>query len=127
MLGGVPFGDAFPIVRTGDVERLAAFYCDQLGFERGYRFPNDGPADFVVVTLGELSVGLARTDAGDDVGRMDLWLYTEDVDGEVARLRDNGARVVEAPVDREWGERVATVEGPDGNLIHVGTRASGPA
>ena len=116
------FRDAFPIFHTPDIERLAAFYCDQLGFERGYRFPDEGDAAFLVVTLGDLSIGLTQTKEPDEVGRVDLWLYTDDVDREVERLRENGATVVDEPADREWGERMATVTDPDGNFLHVGSR-----
>lgn len=115
----MPFRDAFPILHTPDVDRLAGFYCDELGFTRGYRYPDEGEAAFVVVTLGELSLGLTRT---DDPGRVDLWLYTDDVDAEVERLRAAGARVLDAPADREWGERMATVADPDGNRLHIGSR-----
>jgi lactoylglutathione lyase len=116
------FRDAFPIFHTTDIERLAAFYCDQLGFERGYRFPDEGAAAFLVVSLGALSIGLTRTQGPDEVGRVDLWLYTDDVDREVERLRESGRKVIDEPADREWGERMATVADPDGNLLHLGSR-----
>jgi len=118
----MPFEGAFPILHTDDLERLTSFYCERLGFARGYRFPPVGEADFQVVTLGELSLGLTRTRNRDEVGRVDLWLYADDVDGEVARLLEDGATLVRAPADREWGERMATVADPDGNLIHIGSR-----
>jgi lactoylglutathione lyase len=118
----MPFRDAFPIFHSHDVERLATFYCDQLGFERGYRFPARGPVAFLVVSLGELSIGLTQTELRGDVGRVDLWLYTDDVDREVERLRESGGKIVAEPADREWGERMATVADPDGNLLHLGSR-----
>jgi lactoylglutathione lyase len=118
----VPFRDAFPILHTQDVERLAALYCDRLGFERGYGFPDDGAAAFVVVMLGDLSLGLTQTQKRGDVGRVDLWLYTDDVDREVRRLHELGGKVVDEPADMEWGERMATVADPDGNLLHIGSR-----
>ena len=118
----VPFRDAFPIFHTSDIERLAAFYCSRLGFERGYRFPEEGATQFLVVTLGGLSIGLTQTQSPDEVGRVALWLYTDDVDQEVDQLRASGGTVVEEPAVREWGERMATVADPDGNLLHVGSR-----
>jgi len=53
------------------------------------------------VSLGDLSIGLTQTRKRDEVGRVDLWLYTDDVDREVERLRDGGATVVTEPADRE--------------------------
>ena len=116
----MPFRDAFPILNTADVEQLAAFYCDALGFERGYRFPDGGPAAFLVVKLGELSIGLTQTPERDEVGRTDFWLYTDDVDAEFERLRERGATVVDEPAEREWGEQMASIRDPDGNLLHIG-------
>ena len=122
----MPFRDAFPILNTRDLDRLASFYCDALGFERGYRFPAEGPTAFLVVTLGELSIGLAQTPERDEVGRTALWLYTDDVDAEVRRLWDaHGAAVADGPADRAWGERLASVRDPDGNLLHIGSRGEG--
>ena len=118
----VPFRDAFPIYHSQDVERLAHFYCDELGFERGYRFPEEGEVAFLVVSLGDLSIGLTQTRNRDEVGRVDLWLYTDNVDREVERLRDGGGTVVSEPADQQWGERMATVADPDGNLLHIGSR-----
>ena len=118
----MPFRDAFPILHTPDGERLAAFYCDRLGFARGYRFPEDGAAAFVVVTLGDLSLGLTQTQKRGDVGRVDLWPYTDDVDREVERLRKANGKVIDEPAEREWGERMATVADPEGNLLHIGSR-----
>ncbi len=73
------FRDAFPILHTADVERAATFYCDELGFERGYRFPAEGAPRFLVVSLGALSIGLTQTSNEDELRRVDLWLYTDDV------------------------------------------------
>lgn len=40
-----------------------------------------------------------------------------DVDEAVDALRSIGAPVVLEPADQPWGERVAYVEDPDGNLV----------
>jgi len=47
----MPFDESFPIFHTQDIERLAAFCCDQLGFERGYRFPDEGDVAFLVLVF----------------------------------------------------------------------------
>jgi len=46
----------------------------------------------------------------------------DDCDAAVERLRGGGATIVEEPVDQPWGERVARVLDPDGNLVLVGQR-----
>ena len=54
--------------------------------------------------VGLLSIGATLTQDGFDA------------------LVSAGATVVSRPTDMPWGERVADVTDPDGNLIHVGQR-----
>jgi catechol 2,3-dioxygenase-like lactoylglutathione lyase family enzyme len=119
----VPFRDAFTILETPDVARLSAFYVDRLGFERGYRWPTEGEPEFLVVTLGAFSIGLAKSDSPHPAGRVSFWLYTDSVDREVESFRREEVSVVAEPADSEWGERMATLSDPDGNAVHVGQRA----
>ncbi len=114
--------DPFPLVHTLDVEGTALFYCDRLGFERGYRFPEEGTPAFLVVGLGGLSLGLVRTEDEEEAGRVDLWLYADDVDGEIERLRAAGATIVLEPGEQEWGERMGAVLDPNGIRVYVGSR-----
>jgi lactoylglutathione lyase len=120
----VPFRDAFPIFHTSDLPRAAAFYRDRFGFEERYRFPEEGPPHFVVVTLGPFSLGLTAVDDVEPPGRVALWLYCDDVEAEIAELRDAGVEVVHEPEDQEWGERMASVLDPDGNEIFIGRRSA---
>jgi uncharacterized glyoxalase superfamily protein PhnB len=53
-----------------------------------------------------------------------VWLYTEDVDAAYASAVDAGAEAVAGPEDMPWGERVAQVRDPDGNVLYLGTAAS---
>jgi lactoylglutathione lyase len=119
----VAFRDAFPILQTADLPRAVAFYRDLFGFEEHYRFPEDAP-EFVVVVLGPFSLGLSAVDEIAPAGRVALWLYCDDVDREIARLREAGVEAVKDPEDQAWGERLATVVDPDGNEIHLGQRGT---
>jgi lactoylglutathione lyase len=40
-----------------------------------------------------------------------------DVDGVFARAREEGYEAVSDPADMPWGERVAWIADPDGNLV----------
>ena len=40
----------------------------------------------------------------------------------IERLREAGVEIVEEPADQPWGERVARVHDPDGNLVIIGQR-----
>jgi lactoylglutathione lyase len=114
------FREAFPIFHTTDLERALAFYRDRLGFEERYRLEDQ----FVAVGLGPLDIGFAASKAIDPPGRVALWLYCDDVDAEVAALREARAEVTREPEDMEWGERMAIVLDPDGNEICLGQRLS---
>jgi catechol 2,3-dioxygenase-like lactoylglutathione lyase family enzyme len=117
------FRDAFTILDTADLGRLSAFYVDQLGFRPGYRWPDQEEPIFRVVSLDAFSIGLSKTESLPAWGRTAFWLYTDDVDREIERLRADGVRIVAEPVDTEWGERMATISDPEGNVIHIGQRS----
>jgi lactoylglutathione lyase len=108
----VDFRDGFPILDTADLQRAVAFYVERLGFEEVYRFE-----DGYVSLAGPLKLGLAAVESLEPAGRVALWLYCDDVDVEVERLREAGVEVTREPEDMEWGERMAVVLDPDGNQI----------
>jgi lactoylglutathione lyase len=117
----------FPMLSVTDLERSLAFYGDVLGGRETYRYPAEGAAAFVVLRLGSSDLGIGVI--GDEPPihgrpvrpasghRVELCVYVADVDEAVGALRHAGAPVVVEPVDQAWGERVAYVEDPDGNLV----------
>jgi uncharacterized glyoxalase superfamily protein PhnB len=46
-----------------------------------------------------------------------MYLYVDDLDAEVERLRSNGVHVLREPEAMPWGERIASVVDPDGNPV----------
>ncbi|QEM67513.1 VOC family protein [Geobacter sp. FeAm09] len=79
------------------------------------------------------SVGHAEVIVGDSVvmlgepkecGAMPaaLYLYVPDVHAVYLRALEAGATAMLAPVDQFWGDRMATVEDPFGNIWHLATR-----
>jgi lactoylglutathione lyase len=120
--------ELFPILSTPDIERAVAFYRDLLGGTVGYQFPGrDGKPAYIGLDIGasHLGIGLAADGVADAQPRaMSLWVYADDCDAAVERLRAGGVRVTEEPTDQPWGERVARVLDPDGNEVIIGQRAS---
>jgi lactoylglutathione lyase len=117
------FTSAFPILSTPDLERTLRFYRDLLGGVITYRFPPEGPAAYVSVSIGRSEIGLAQdpeAGKGGSEGRFALWVYAEDCDTAVERLRAADVVVVDEPRDQPWGERVARVTDPDGNAVIIG-------
>jgi lactoylglutathione lyase len=118
----------FPIIKTADLERALGFYRDLLGGTVVYEFPGpDGERGYVGMDLGSSHLGIGHDpDLADTPGRrMSLWIYVDDCDRTVARLRGAGTEIVAEPADQPWGERVARVRDPDGNEVIVGQRAAG--
>jgi lactoylglutathione lyase len=121
------FTSLFPIIVTRDLAAALAFYRDLLGASVSYEFPGpDGEPGYVGLELGPSHLGIGRDpdEAGSPTERFSLWVYTDDCDAAVERLRAGGVTIVEEPVDQPWGERVARVLDPDGNLVLVGQRTA---
>lgn len=55
---------------------------------------------------------------------MNLWVYADDCDTLIERLRRAGVPVLEEPRDEPWGERVAKVQDSDAVLVHIASRAA---
>ncbi|HEX5782288.1 MAG TPA: VOC family protein [Solirubrobacteraceae bacterium] len=113
----------FPILATRDLGGLLGFYRDLLGFSVTYEFPGpDGEPGYVGLELGRSHLGIGHDPELTDgpSARISLWLYVESCDATVDRLRAAGVTIVEEPADQPWGERVARVLDPDGNLVIIG-------
>jgi uncharacterized glyoxalase superfamily protein PhnB len=109
---------AFPIVSVEDLAATVAFY-GRLGFVQTYAFPPEGEPAFVTVERSGTTIGISsRTEA--DADRFSYWVYVDDVDATYEAMTAAGAPVVAAPRTEPWGERVASVRDPDGNVVHVG-------
>ena len=105
-------------LKTRDPQKTAQFYVDTLGAEivgqagtNGYR-----------LNLHGLTVNL--TTHVEDQTRQQLYgmehfaLDTDDLDGTVAKLTANGARVLEQMVSGN-GRRICFLEGPDGVQLEI--------
>ena len=119
---------SFPILYVDDLVASMRFYRDALGFEVIYQFPPSGEPGYASLQIGDGKIGLSRADIPGINGRpqrpvtgrpFELCVEVEDVDAFVERLRAGDVPVLAEPADQVWGERVAYVEDPDGNPIHI--------
>ncbi len=107
-------GRALPVIYSRDVPRAARFY-EALGFQRHYRLLADGEPGYVGPHGGEADLGIVTAASpehlvGVQVGsqpRIEMFVYVDDVDAAVAKLRRDGAPVLRELADMPWGERVA--------------------
>ncbi len=120
------FTTIFPIIATADLGAALRFYRDLLGATVDYEFPGpDGEPGYVGLELGSAHLGIGRDPemTAPASPRFQLWVYADDCDAAVERLRAGGVTIVEEPADQPWGERVARVVDPDGNLVLIGQAA----
>ena len=118
----------FPIISTTELERALAFYRDLLGGTVTYEFTGpDGLPGYVGLDLGSSHLGIGRDPKapnGTQRRAISLWVYTDDCDSAIDRLRAAGVTITEEPADQPWGERVARVRDPDGNEVIVGAKGT---
>ncbi len=114
-------------VYTHNLMHLVDFYTN-LGFRQTFRTPNTGTPIHVEVqldgfTLGIASVAAAIADHGLNPqlgGRpIEIVLWSDDVDGDYARLTAAGAPPLSAPHDFLGFLRAAWIADPDGNPIQL--------
>jgi lactoylglutathione lyase len=109
---------AFPIISVEDLPGARAFY-EALGFAQTYRFPSEGEPAYITMSRGTSSIGIGAADEADK-DRWGIWVYVDDVDRTFERLRTLGASAVTEPQNQPWGERVARIRDPSGNLVFLG-------
>lgn len=117
------FQEMFPILSTPDLSRALRFYRDLLGARVAYQFPSTGAPEYVGLDLGKSHLGIGIDGAAPtSAQRFSLWIYADDCDTAVNKLRDAGVPVIQEPADQPWGERMATIADPDGNTVIIATR-----
>jgi lactoylglutathione lyase len=122
---------AFPVVYATDVGRTCRFW-ELLGFERHFQFPAGDEPGYVGLRRGDWELGVtasawARDQYGLELGtgpRFEMFVYVDDVDAVLPRLRAAGVTVLREPADMPWGERMASVADPDGNPVALASEAA---
>jgi predicted enzyme related to lactoylglutathione lyase len=110
-----------PIIVSHDLERLRTFYTELLGAAEIYRYPEDGPAFYVGLRLGDSELGLSSDQnvVPGDPGRMLLSIEVPDVDALLPRVAELGGTATSGANDMPWGQRVAHIKDPDGNVVNL--------
>ena len=114
----------FPILLTRDLPRLVGFYEHALRAVVVLPVRRRGAK----TTTCRCSIDAASLGIGRDASmparvtgdRVALWFYVDDVDAVFHRWMQAGGDVAQEPQDMPWGERVAQVRDPDGNLVNLG-------
>ncbi|WP_330300730.1 VOC family protein [Streptomyces sp. NBC_00503] len=110
-----------PVIITADQDVLLGFYTKLFGAEEIFRVPEEGPAFYVGLRIGDSDLGVvAKTDPGSGAApRVLLSIGVDDVEETLARVEALGGSVRSGPNDMPWGQRVAHIQDPDGNPVNL--------
>jgi uncharacterized glyoxalase superfamily protein PhnB len=114
----VPPTTVVPILVYPDVRAAVTFLTAAFGFIERTRIGGSHRAQLAVGDDGAViiaDVGGERCSPQSGGVTHLVRVRVADVDAAFARARDHGAVVLEAPVDREYGERDCTLEDPAGH------------
>jgi uncharacterized glyoxalase superfamily protein PhnB len=108
----VPPATVVPVLSYPDVRAAVAWLSAAFGFAERTRIGESHRAQMSIGADGAVIVAEHRggEPAADETVTHVVRVRVEDVRGQFERARGHGARVLEPPVDREYGERDCTVE-----------------
>ena len=108
------------IVFAQDLELLSQFYVHVLGVDEEDVVEEEGHVGF---ELGDIYLGFDQSDGSHQhPGAVTFWVGVDDLDGTYEKSRLLGAKPVIEPVDRPWGDRLAAVQDPEGNVVGFSLR-----
>ncbi len=110
-----------PVIVTADQDVLLGFYTKLFGAEEIFRVPEEGPAFYLGLRIGDTDLGLvAKANPGTGAAaRILLSIGVDDVDETLGRVAALGGSVRGGPNDMPWGQRVAHIQDPDGNPVNL--------
>ena len=110
-----------PIIVSSDLERLRAFYTGLFGAREVLRVPEDGDAFYVGLAWEDAELGLSADSdvTPGDPGRMLLSIEVPDVDALLPTVAELGGSPGGGANDMPWGQRVAHITDPDGNVVNL--------
>jgi predicted enzyme related to lactoylglutathione lyase len=106
------------IIATTRMGTLAEFYAAGLGTEA---FEEFGP-NHAGLKIGDVYFGFDEVEDAPPPGPVSVWFSVDDLDATFARFVDLGAGVRQEPTEKPWGDRIASVVDPDGNLVGLAQR-----
>lgn len=114
---------AYPQLFTGDMERSARFFREQLGFEVRYLF-GDPPVyaqvnrDGVRLNVRYVAAPVLDREAAERGELLAAYLEVDDVEGLYGEYRERGVDFFRELETKPWGITGFIVQDPDGNLLN---------
>ena len=88
---------------TNDVRKLVDFYKDLLGIDNG---SNDDTHQFIISAGTTLTVYNGGTEKNNQNRNISLAFTVEDIEKEYRKVLELGARSIEPPTKRPWGDLI---------------------
>jgi len=127
-------GEIPTIISAKDIQQSLKFYRDVLGFDPAYRWPSEGPLEYVFLRSEKIAVWivaegmvekLRRTSlVNRDSVKLELRIEVDDVAETVGRLAQKGANPVATAANQPDMGQTAVFEDPDGNQVHIQVKRS---
>jgi len=128
-----PPPQVWPTLRATDARALIRFLVDVVGFEETVVYGDGEDVHHCQLSWpagGGVMLGSVRADDGDAwpgaPGGFSAYVVADDIDGLHARVAAEGADIVAAPHDTDYGSRDFALRDPEGNRWSFGTYRGEP-
>jgi lactoylglutathione lyase len=115
-----------------DPQRSKSFYQDVFDLSPIYEDEDSAAFGFENLIVNLLKMPAARDliDPGavadaEAGSRFQLTVWVNDADAVCADLTERGVKLLNGPVDREWGVRTASFTDPDGHIWEIAQKLDG--
>ncbi|MFD2871048.1 VOC family protein [Mucilaginibacter ximonensis] len=110
----IKLGAAVPQLPVVEVEKAQTYYCDILGFELLWTYPDKYIG---AVGRGDLVIFFAKTT--QPITPCYHWIFTETVDEAYQELKARGADIVENIEDKPWNIRQFAIKDLNGHIFYI--------
>lgn len=108
------------IIRTTRIRELADFYQKGLQLEKPVPYGDDHLGIQLPGTY--LGFDQAEEDRSRHHGAVSLWFRVDDIEDTFQRFNEMGAKVNYPPTKKPFGDILASVLDPDGNIVGLAQR-----
>jgi predicted enzyme related to lactoylglutathione lyase len=101
------------IILTTNMEKLAEFYRTGLNLPP----PQEYGDDHTGFQLPTVYIGFDQAETAASPGPVSLWFAVDDLEAVFKHFAERGAKIKFPPVKKPWGDVLAAVFDPDGNVV----------
>jgi catechol 2,3-dioxygenase-like lactoylglutathione lyase family enzyme len=101
-----------PELPVCNLDRARDYYCEKLGFQRGWALP-----EIASVTRGKTALFFRLST--EPIAPQRHWIFADDVDATFVEMRTSGAVIIDPISNKPWGLRQFTIQDLDGHQFYV--------